>query len=65
VARRRLQLSKAQIEVNFYGTLNLHTGQEIVMPSEVMNAAATARHLEQILQAISEAPILLLKAYAF
>jgi transposase len=47
-------------KVNFYGTLNLHTGQEVVMRAEAMNAAATARHLEQILQAIPEVPILLL-----
>lgn len=47
-------------KVNFYGTLNLHNGQEIVMRSDVMNAAATAQHLEQILQAVPEAPILIL-----
>jgi hypothetical protein len=47
-------------KVNFYGTLNLHTGQEMVMRTDVMNAAATALHLEQILQAVPEVPILLL-----
>src|ERR671918_498315 len=47
-------------KVNFYGSLNLHTGQEVVMRAEVMNAAATAQHLQQILQAIPEVPILLL-----
>ena len=47
-------------KVNFYGTLNLHTGQVIAMRSEQMNAEATARHLEQILEAIPEVPIALL-----
>ena len=46
--------------MNFYGTLNLHTGQEMVMRSDVMNAAATAQHLEQILQAVPNVPLLLL-----
>ena len=47
-------------KVNFYGTLNLHTGQDIVMKASVMNAEATAQHLEQILAAVSDVPILLL-----
>jgi hypothetical protein len=55
-----VRLHPGREKVNFYGTLNPHTGQEIVMRSDVMNAAATARHLEQILQAIPEVPILLL-----
>lgn len=47
-------------KVNFYGTLHLRTGQEIAMQSDVMNAEASARHLEQILNAIPDVPILLL-----
>jgi transposase len=47
-------------KVNFYGTLNLHTGQEMVMRARVMNAATTAEYLKQILQAVPEVPILLL-----
>lgn len=47
-------------KVNFYGTLNLLTGQEIVMPSPVMNAETSAQHLEQILDALLDVPILLL-----
>lgn len=46
--------------VHFYGTLDLATGQEIAMRSAEMNAQATARHLEQVLEAIPEGPILLL-----
>lgn len=47
-------------KVNFYGTLNLHTGQEIAMQSDVMNGQATAQHLEQILEALPGVPIMLL-----
>ena len=47
-------------KVNFYGTLNLCTGEEIVSRAKVMNAAATAEHMQQILEAVPEAPILLL-----
>jgi hypothetical protein len=55
-----VRLHPGREKVNFYGALNLHTGQEVVMRSEVMNAAATAQHLEQILQAVPDVPILLL-----
>ena len=46
--------------VHFYGTLDLVTGREIAMRSAEMNAQATAQHLEQILEAIPQGPILLL-----
>jgi len=44
----------------FYGTLNLHSGEVIAMQSPVMNSATTAEHLQQVLAAIPERPILLL-----
>jgi transposase len=47
-------------KVNFYGTLNLHTGQVIATRSTEMNAQATARHLEQVLGAVPDVPIVLL-----
>jgi transposase len=47
-------------KVNFYGTLNLHTGQVIATRSTEMNAQATAHHLEQILEAVPDVPIVLL-----
>ena len=47
-------------KVNFYGTLDLRTGEEIVMPTSTMNSETTARHLEQILEAYPDVPILLL-----
>lgn len=48
-------------KVNFYGTLNLHTGAVIANQADKMNALATASHLEQILSAIPDVPILLLR----
>jgi transposase len=47
-------------KVNFYGTLNLHTGSVIARQTETMNACTTASHLEQILAAFPDVPILLL-----
>lgn len=47
-------------KVNFYGTLNLRTGQEMAMQGTAMNAETTAQHLEQILDTWSGVPILLL-----
>ena len=55
-----VRLHAGREKVNFYGTLNLHTGQEIAMQSDVMNSAATAQHLEQILDALPGVPLLLL-----
>jgi transposase len=46
-------------KTNFYGTLNLQTGQEIAMRSELMNAEASAQHLEMILEANPNVPIIL------
>ena len=47
-------------KTNFYGSLNLQTGQEIAMRSDVMNAEVSAQHLEMILDANPHVPILLL-----
>lgn len=47
-------------KTNFYGSLNLQTGQEIAMRSDVMNAEVSAKHLEMILEANPHVPILLL-----
>ena len=46
-------------KVYFYGTLNLHTGQEIVLRSEEMNAADSVQHLEQLLATYPNRPIVL------
>jgi transposase len=47
-------------KVNFYGTLNLHTGQEIVTQTSTMNSETSAGHLEQVLEANPNVPILLM-----
>ena len=47
-------------KVNFYGTLNLRTGQEIAMRAAVMNAETTGQYLERILDTIPDVGILLL-----
>jgi transposase len=44
---------------HFYGSLNLQTGQEIAMRSEIMNAEVSAQHLEMLLEANPDVPILL------
>jgi transposase len=46
--------------IHFFGTLNLHTGQEIVMRAKKMNAKTTSQHLLQILEAVPDVPIVLL-----
>jgi hypothetical protein len=45
-------------KAGFYGTLNLHTGEEIVTRSEVFNAQVSAQHLQQVLDAFPDRPIL-------
>ena len=46
-------------KTHFYGTLNLKTGQEIAMRSDVMNAEVSAQHLEMLLEANPDVPIIL------
>jgi transposase len=46
-------------KVNFYGTLDLLSGAEIVTKAETMNSEATAMHLQQILAAYPDQQILL------
>jgi transposase len=43
----------------FFGSLDLRTGQELVSRSSVLTAQASVQHLETILQAIPDWPILL------
>ena len=45
---------------HFYGTLNVHTGQETVMRSKTMTSEATALHLNQVLTTYPDQPILLI-----
>jgi transposase len=46
--------------VHFYGALNLQSGQEIAMPTPLMNAETTALYLQRLLAAYPDQPILLL-----
>jgi len=47
-------------KVSFYGTLNLHNGQEVVARESTMNSQATAKHLHKVLATYPDVPILLL-----
>ena len=44
-----VRLHPGREHVHFYGTLNLHTGQEIAIRTTEMNAQVTAQYLELIL----------------
>ena len=47
-------------KTNFYGTLDLKTGHEVVTQVDTMNAQATAAHLNTLLSAYPDVPIVLL-----
>lgn len=53
---KRARLSK----VNFYGTLNLWTGQQHITRTLSLNSPTTAQHLQTLLDAYPEQPLLLL-----
>ncbi len=46
-------------KTNFYGSLNLHTGQEIALRSNLMNAEVSAQYLEILLEANPDVPVIL------
>jgi transposase len=54
-----VRVDAGRTKTNFYGTLNLLTGQELAMRADKMNAVNSAKHLEQILQAYPNQAILL------
>ena len=54
-----VRVDPGRTKAAFYGTLDLQTGQELVSRSAVLNAQASADHLNRILQAIPDRPILL------
>lgn len=47
-------------KTSFYGTLDLRTGREVVMQSDTLNAEVSAKHLEQLVVAYPDGPLLLL-----
>jgi len=51
-------------KVNFYGALNLRTGQEIAMQAPAMTSDSAAQHLKQVLDTVPDVPILLLWDHA-
>lgn len=53
-------MDAGRAQTHFYGSLNLVSGQEIVLRSDVMNAEVSAQYLEMVLQAIPEQPVVLL-----
>jgi transposase len=55
-----IKLHPGRENTHFYGALNLHTGQEVVMRSPVMNAETSALFLHKLLTAFPDLPILLL-----
>jgi transposase len=55
-----VRVDAGRAKTHFYGTLNLQTGAEIVTRSAKMNHDATAVHLQAILDAYPDQPILLL-----
>ena len=57
--KKRHRADAGRTNTHFYGTLNLQTGEEIAMLSDVMNSEVSARHLEMILDANPDVPILL------
>ncbi len=49
----------SRAKTSFYGTLDLRTGREVVLPSDTLNAEVRARQLEQRLAVYPDGPILL------
>jgi len=54
-----IRADPGRAKTNFYGSLNLQTGQELAMRSDLMNADVSAQHLEMLLEANPDAPIIL------
>jgi len=46
-------------KTNFYGSLNLMTGKEIAMRSDIMNSEVSAQYLDMLLEANPGLPIVL------
>jgi len=55
-----VRLDPGRKHCHFYGALNLHTGEEIVMRTARMTAETTALYLQRILHAYPDKPLLLL-----
>lgn len=53
------QTPRVRAKTNFYGALNLQTGKDIAMRSDLMNAEVSAQYLEKLLDANPEVPLIL------
>ena len=54
-----VRVDPGRAKTNFYGVLNLQSGQEVAMRSDLMNAEVSAQYLEMILETNPDVPILL------
>ena len=54
-----LRVDPSRIKTNFYGTLNLLTGQDLVLRAEKQNSETTAFYLNCVLETYPSVPILL------
>jgi len=54
-----LRVAPSRTKTNFYGTLNLQTGEEVVLRAQKLNSVTTAAYLMQILETYATVPILL------
>lgn len=54
-----LRVDPSRIKTNFYGTLNLLTGQDLVLRAEKQNGETTAFYLNCVLETYPAVPILL------
>src|SRR5687767_5756158 len=55
----RVRVDPGRAKVGFYGTLNLRSGCEVVTRTQALTAAASAQHLQLILDTFPDSPILL------
>lgn len=53
-----VRVTPTRTKTNFYGTLNLQTGEELVFRAEKLNSATTAFYLECVLETYPGVPIL-------
>jgi transposase len=53
-----VRVDPSRVKTNFYGTLNLRTGQELALRAEHMNSETTAVYLNCVLETYPDVPIL-------
>ena len=53
-----VRVDPSRLKTNFYGTLNVQTGEELVMRADKLNSATTAFYLECVLETYPDVPIL-------